>query len=111
MQVKAHPMLYGVMVVWDEVDDAVRYFVNLKIEHRRLNMWNNYETMCLKTIKTFEVDRNQLYASIDKLAYLNLNEYIYHVSVVAEGKDGNKVDESGDTFMVERYVQSHYGRR
>lgn len=73
MKVKVYSMPYGLMAVWDKIDDAMRYFVHLKVADYGADGSANKpsEIKTIIDIKLVEVDRSQLYYSFDKLAYLS----------------------------------------
>ena len=124
MKVKVYSMPYGLMVIWDKVDEAMRYFVHLKVTYFGANGGTDHsrDIKTINDIKIIEVERNQLFYSFDKLAYLSNTSYHenryggvssswtdyyecknYFVSVEAENKEGNIVDKSDDIIGLIEY--------
>lgn len=107
VQVKG--LFEGLMVYWDEVENASRYFVHLLIGDTR------GVDVTYKEIKLVECDRHTKFYSFYGLAMINKTAYKgvyasndtglnYYVYVEAEGKDGNIISTSpksiGKTLMV-----------
>lgn len=124
MNIKTYSMDNGFMVIWDKVEDAVRYFVHLKVADYGANGGREKpnEIKSIEIIKTVEVERSLLYYSFINLAHLSNTIYHenngpwggsswtdyfecknYFVSVEAESKDGKIIDKSDDIVGLIKY--------
>lgn len=124
MNTKTYSMENGFMVIWDKVENAVRYFVRLKVADYGADgrSVKPNQIQSIETIKTVEVERNQLYYSFVNLAHISntvhhdnsyryggssWTDYLecknYFVSVEAESKDGKVIDKSDDIIGLIKY--------
>lgn len=116
--IKAMP--YGFMIYWDEVEDAVRYYVHLLIGDSRSEDGNNINALeRFQEIALVEHDKYTKYHSFVNLAKIDyknrsnrseksgLNYYIY---VEAEDRNGNIIDKtSREKVVIETFSNTHNG--
>lgn len=109
MKIYVESLLNGLMVYWDEVKEAARYYVHLLIGDKHLykdgyNLKSTGETF--QEIAVVEVNRDIKYYSFVNLAKIDeyhqnwsgTNEYSsgknYYIYVEAEGKNGEIITKS-----------------
>ena len=109
-------MLYGFMIYWDEVDDAVRYYVHLLIGDSRSEDGNNiYALERFQEIALVEHDKYTKYHSFINLAKIDYNNgeksgLNYYVYVEAEDRNGNIIGKtSREKVVIETFSNTPRG--
>ena len=133
MKIYVESLLCGLMVYWDEVSDASRYYVHLLIgdKHKTMELINGmrkavYKDETYQEIAVVEVERNIKYHSFFNLAKINEGEpgackwgrvaatdtgKNYYIYVEAEDKKGDIINKSdkvvGDVYVMSNGYFSH----
>ena len=118
MKIRVCGLVEGLMVYWDEVENAAQYHVHLFIgdwnSHTELingsRKWVHDEKETVKEIAVVDVDRNFKYYSFKGLARIHVEFAVdsygrhtvetgrhYYVMVEAEDRNGNIIEASDKT--------------
>lgn len=132
MEISVNGLINGLMVYWEKVPNATRYFVYLYVvdftkEQGKDKYGHNIqiykENKCIE-IDCEEIPRNKSFFSFTNLAYLSKVVYSwqqparvevaknYYVEVRAEDREGNIIDTSGKVCgLIQYYLRNgeHWG--